>query len=283
MARFTRIFVSTLGLGAAASLHASPALAAEFSVPISFPQAEFASGYDAQEDNSEYHRWRRYRRNRVDAGDVIAGIAIIGGIAAIANAASSSKRDRERRARDYDYDNRDYRRTSDYRNRSEPRRGDSRYNGGRGIDGAVSQCVSRIERDVRVDQVDSVNRTAQGWQVTGSIYNGERFSCQIGANGKIENVSYGSSYSAQSAPLQSVVDRQHSSDRYAAAWERQERAEASQPNQGTIQASADYGEPRYTPEEAQQTPAYPGGPLPGEVAEDAAEREVRARVAQAGQ
>ena len=56
------------------------------------------------------HGWRGYRhRDRVDAGDVLAGVLIIGGIAAIASAASNSSRNR---------DYRDDRYRNDYRYRS---------------------------------------------------------------------------------------------------------------------------------------------------------------------
>ena len=46
--------------------------------------------------------WGHRHHDRVDAGDVIAGILIIGGIAAIASAASKNKRDRRDNNREYD-------------------------------------------------------------------------------------------------------------------------------------------------------------------------------------
>ncbi len=264
MTTLSKILGSSLGLTAAASMAAVPAQAAELPAPVQPLPVEAHGVFDIEEGNAEHHRYRRYRRGRVDAGDVIAGIAIIGGIAAIASAANSNKRSRNRDVR---YEDRDY----------TPRRGDSRYNAERGIDSAVSMCVSSIERDVRVDSVDNVSRSAAGWQVSGTIYNGEGFSCQINADGKIENVSYGSRYSA-AAP---VTDRQHGADRYAAAWDKVEQAESAQVQPRYQEAATTYGEPLYTKEQANQRAAYPGGPLEGETLEESAEQEVRTRVAQA--
>ena len=279
MAQSIKFLGSALGLTAALSMAATPAVAAELPRPSGHVPFEMHGVFMAEDETADNFRHRRYRRNRVDAGDVIAGVLVIGAIAAIASSASSSKRDR--RTRDDRYDNRDV------QQRSQPRRGDARFNGESGIDGAVSQCVSAIERDVRVDSVDTVNRSADGWRVTGSIYNGEGFACQINARGEIQDISYGGQFSAQSsaAPVQ---DRQWSEDRYAAAWDRVEQGETAQQTRSANasevqQASTDYGEPRYTPQQAQQQPAYPGGPLEGETLEERADEQVRTRVAQAGQ
>lgn len=275
MARIFKTSASTLGLAAAASMAATPVLAAEMpSASVQVP-VDMIGDFEAEEANAEHHRWRRHRRGRVDAGDVIGGILVLGTIAAVASAASNNKR------RDRDY----RRETRDYPRESAPRRGSSTSQGTRGIDNAVSRCVGSIERDVRVDRVDNVSRNAGGWQVNGTIYNGESFSCQIDPNGKIENIAYGSNYSAQNAAPTSAPaqDRQWSNDRYAAAWERAERSEAAQQAQSTRyeQAATTYGEPRYTPEQTQQRAAYPGGPLLNEA--EAAAPQVRTRVAQAGQ
>ncbi|MFN2100315.1 hypothetical protein [Altererythrobacter sp. MF3-039] len=93
-------------------------------------------------------------RDKIGAGEIIAGAVILGGIAAIAN---SSKRDR------YDYrDDRRYR--SDYRRGGNPRR-------------AVEKCVRAVERDARrsgyryadVTQIRDVDDTRYGWRVKGRL------------------------------------------------------------------------------------------------------------------
>ena len=145
-----------------------------------------------------------HHRNRgVDAGDVIAGVLIIGGIAAVASAATRNNRDRDR-ARypsrypdyrgDYRYPNRDYR--GDYRNRDyrgdDYRYGDrddrDGYQGAGMIDGAVETCVREVERGNReVDTVDAANREGDGWRIEGQMQGGGLFACNIGSDMRVRN------------------------------------------------------------------------------------------------
>lgn len=195
--------------------------------------------FDAQAMEANDHRRYRYRRHRgVDAGDVLAGVLVIGGIAAIANAASKNDRDRDYRDRDY--------RDRDYRYRDRDARYRDRYDGSRGIDRAVEMCVREVERDVRVDRVDSVERDGSGWQVEGRLYNGDGFACQIGPDGRIEELDIAGRDFALASPAPGAIeDRQWDARRYAEARARLDNA----PAQSVAQ------------------PAYPGGPLPGESAE----------------
>ena len=256
MAQFNR-FAVLGGLTAALAFAATPAAAAELPSAASAFNNNLPTYdvFDADALTAEHHRRWRYRgyrgyrhRNRIDAGDVLAGVLVIGGIAAIASAASNSER-RERRYRDERYrDYRDDRR--DYRDRRDTRRSSG---SGRGIDGAVDQCLTEIERDVRVDQVDSVDRTGQGWRVTGTIFNGDRFTCTIDENGRIEAVDYGAGFAAAT----SAPDNQYSDDRYRAAWANVDsnRASSSPEPQGR----------------AEQLPAYPGGPIDGDLEGEASD------------
>lgn len=97
---------------------ATPLAAASLPEPSTPTSFETAGVFDAQSVNADgYRRW--HRRDRVDAGDVIGGILVIGTIAAIASAASkASQRDRYP-DRDYRYPNRDrdYGYDRDYRSR----------------------------------------------------------------------------------------------------------------------------------------------------------------------
>ncbi|MEL6529994.1 MAG: hypothetical protein AAFQ27_08520 [Pseudomonadota bacterium] len=106
-------------------------------------------------------------KDRIDAGDVIAGAVIIGGIAALAGAFDGDKRDRyrDRRYRDRNY-NRGYRQNVRY-NRGQ-------FNGRR----AVQRCVNAAERQARrfggyrfadVTQIRDVDRTRYGFRVKGRI------------------------------------------------------------------------------------------------------------------
>lgn len=130
----------------------------------------------------------RHRDRGIDAGDVIAGAVIIGGIAALAGA---FKNDRNDRYRDRRYRDRDYR---GYNNRG--------YRNGRN---AVERCVRAAERQARrfggyqyadVTQIRDVDRTRYGFRVKGRIqvegargYNRRnfdrgRFTCKIQGNGR---------------------------------------------------------------------------------------------------
>lgn len=235
---------------AAISMTSTPASAAELPQLVSAipTHVDAVPVFDPENSQTaEHRRYRRYRYRRgPDAGDVIAGVLIIGAIAAVAD--SARKRDRDRDYRDRDYRERDYR-DRDYR------RDNARYDDGRGIDRAVRMCIDRVERDTRVETVDRVDRTARGWQVEGTIFNGDGFTCTIGEDGRIRDIDYGdrgASYDRgdneqgydDDFARSDVEDRQWDDDRYAAERERMDRG-----------ATADAGEAQ---------PAYPGGPVPGD-------------------
>lgn len=147
--------------------------------------------------------WHRGRGDGIDGGDIFAGLLVIGGIAAIAAAASKSKRDREAREderyRD-DYRPDDYR-SEDYRepapvqgygddrsapaDEAPPAAARSDY----GVDTAVDACVDEVERGDRVVQsIDGINREADGWRVGGRVSGGYGFSCVIGKDGRVKSV-----------------------------------------------------------------------------------------------
>lgn len=134
---------------------------------------------------------RGWHRDRgVDGGDVLAGILILGGIAAIASAASNAQRDREV-VRDGDYRYRpDNAPRDDYRRDSWPTdsQGSGYVRGGgvtRSIDDAVNRCVDEASRKGEVDEVYDASRSANGYRVSGTLRNGDRFSCDINGEGGV--------------------------------------------------------------------------------------------------
>ncbi len=218
---------AALGFAAAISTVATPAFAADFSLASARAAVPVAPVVGSNDQNVQGYRWDRGRyrhRHRTSVGDVLTGVLILGGIAAVASAASRNDRSRD------DYRYRDFR----------PYRGDSRYDDARGIDNAVRICVDEIERDARVESVDGVDRTGAGWQVSGVLFDGAGFTCRIGADGRIDNVDYGRGDRYEA----SAQDGQWDADRYRSA---RARIDAHVP------AVQD-----------QPIPAYPGGPLPGE-------------------
>ena len=104
----------------------------------------------------------------IDAGDVIAGALIIGGIAAIASAASN-----DRYGRGYDYRDRNYRYGYGY---GGGYRGDDYgYGNGYGSRRAVEQCVNAARREAsrygwaRVTDVTTIDRIRGGYVVRGRL------------------------------------------------------------------------------------------------------------------
>lgn len=244
MPRFISLSAA-MGIAATMAMAAAPVSATDLPVSPARGLQPAVSVLNSDDVNAD--GWRRYRhRDRIDAGDVLAGVLIIGGIAAIANAASNSSRDR---------DYRDDRYRNDYRHRSSDdrayyRRGDSRYTSGSGIDNAVNMCVGAIERDVRVGSVDSVDRDASGWLVTGTIYNGDGFSCRIDGNGRVDGISFGRGTAVPYSGA--ATDRQWDDERYRQAWARVDTG----------------GAPMAAPTAAEPQPAYPGGPIEGDLSDD---------------
>ncbi|KPP94953.1 hypothetical protein [Erythrobacter sp. HL-111] len=318
---FARRFPAIAGLAAALSLTAAPVSAAELPGNLVRPaasgsafMADFGSGaHDAGVDTAEWGRcWGRWGcrgwrgRRGVRAGDVLAGAVIVGGIAAIASAAANNRRrerdvvivERDRvRYDDRRYDDRRYddRRYDDRRyddRRYDTPRAAPRRSGASGLQGAVNMCLTEIERDVRVDGVDNVQRTAGGWAVTGTLFDGSSFLCSIGSDGRIDTIDFGG-----------FVGR---ADRAAPARERAfaaERAERAVPAEqwsdvsylrarASVEARDGFGpqpdeemrvtlvtEPRDvemafagTPADlryaGERGPAYPGAPIPGEAIPD---------------
>lgn len=131
----------------------------------------FGSGYRG-------HRGRWRHRDRVDTGDVIAGIAIIGAIAAIASSSSKNKRDRQD-------------------SRTLPQQDRAIVS----EDQAVDACANAAERQggetASVRDILAVDRTKDGWDVEGTIEQRDdwrdksgdrrRFTCAV-RMGEIDNV-----------------------------------------------------------------------------------------------
>lgn len=140
---------------------------------------------------AERHRRYRYRRNRgIDAGDVLTGILIIGGIAAITDAARDAERERERRRRDRDYDyenDRDYR-AGEYDRDYADRREADRYARSVSPSQAAEACLDEVRDLGDAQDIDLVRRAGDGWQVEGRMDDGTPYSCAIGADGSVREI-----------------------------------------------------------------------------------------------
>lgn len=280
--------LAVAGALASTTLLTTPAAAAPLSgdLALSRPAAAFdLSRPDLAAETAEWRRcrwncgWGRrggWRRDRVSAGDVILGAAIIGGVAAILSS-DNRRRDRERdvviverdryvRDRDLRDDPRDVRRDS--------ARASARGTGSAGLDNAVDMCLARIERDVRVDSIDAVERTGVGWLVTGTLFTGGPFQCRIGNSGQIDGIDFGGTrfgdagFPAAPGAPGARADGQWDEQRYASA--RTALGGTVRPDIAVQEASMQVAQaPAQAPAQARRVvtdrmPAYPGGPIPGE-------------------
>ncbi|WP_121116443.1 hypothetical protein [Croceibacterium ferulae] len=120
---------------------------------------------------------RRHRDNGIGAGEVIAGVAVLGAIAAIAGVfdGGNDRRNEPVPVRYPEQDQRGYAAGT-----------------GSGLDSAVDICVAEIEATgPRISGVDSANRTADGWFVSGALDSGAPFTCRIGNDGRVADVQVG--------------------------------------------------------------------------------------------
>jgi len=188
MARLISQLAGGAAMLSALSMAATPAAAAALPT-LSAPMAAVQASHLQAGMGVQDYEWRgrgrdRHHRDRggVDGGDILAGVLILGGIAAIASAASKSDNSRTDYPYEEPYDNRPiYNEPQGYM--------------GNGIDNAVDMCVNEIERgNDRVAAVDNAARTSDGWQVSGQMSAGGNFSCAIDNNGRIRNLDVGGGY-----------------------------------------------------------------------------------------
>lgn len=190
---------AALALAASLSMAATPVLAA--ALPVAAPaQAVAVRGVLADAPGKEvangrrggwgggWNRgWRGHRDRGIDGGDVLAGILVIGGIAAIASAANRSQQERREREAGYPetrYPDRETRGFGDDRGGA-----DARYAASRGMENAVDSCVDEVQRSDRdVYSVDEVGREDDGWRVTGRTVNDLPFDCSVDRDGRISRV-----------------------------------------------------------------------------------------------
>ena len=117
------------------------------------------------------YRGDRYDRDRdgISAGEIIAGVVVLGGLAAILSSGDNDRYDnRGYDGRNYRNDNYGYNGGYDYN-----RYGNSRQ--------AVNQCVNAVnqrssyKRGARVDQVTRVERTGKGYRIEGRVSVNDRY------------------------------------------------------------------------------------------------------------
>ena len=169
--------VTALAATAMLATSVTPAMAQGF--PGGFPGGGYGNSGRGWNDGG-----RRHHRDRgISAGDVIAGVAIIGVLAAIAGAASKSSN----------------------------RNSNDRYRGNiNSEDQAADACASRVEQrygnSARVRNIEDVQRTRDGYEVRGTVETNDRsdrddrgtqrFTCSI-RYGQVEDVRIDNGYAYQ--------------------------------------------------------------------------------------
>lgn len=223
MARSMFSIPGCTALFAALSMAATPAAAAPLPATGSPLFAKAPPGLPADQTMNWGRRHHRHD-NGIDAGDIFAGVLILGGIAAIASAASKNDRAAERYEEPYPYPD----------DRPEYRGPEYSDSWGDGINNAVNACIGQVERGSdRVASVDNAARTTDGWRISGQMGEGGTFSCWIDNDGRIRNVDLGSnSYGYDDSYSGAAADRQWNDDAYAQA-----RARAGYPDPDKLQRS----------------------------------------------
>ena len=218
MIRNTKQFCTAAAALSAVSfvLAGAPVAAADLG-GISPRQSHAAPVWSADDEVAHNHRWRRYRGGP-DAGDVLAGAIIIGGIAVIADAVRDAERDaareraedwREERRRDENWRDDDWQ-AGRYPDARPEWRGDRTYGGNRdgrdtgdtyesdGLDRAIRLCADEVERREPIASVHGARRDVRGWAVEGELARGGEWRCAVGNDGRIETIDmddrYGSDY-----------------------------------------------------------------------------------------
>ncbi|HWK42130.1 MAG TPA: hypothetical protein VNR60_09380 [Croceibacterium sp.] len=196
-------------LAALLSMMATPVAALD--LPQAGPPTVHTYDGDAgnvDRDRRDRDRHHRHGRDGISTGDVLAGVLVLGGLAAIASAASKPRETR-----------------TSY---PEPRYPDrapgyapSGNVGGQGMDRAVGMCVDAVERqEGRIGSVDGANRTGDGWQVSGELAGGQGYSCWIGNDGRVSGVEVYGDDQARSygdGAYDPANDRQWDDESYARA------------------------------------------------------------------
>ncbi|WP_338468131.1 hypothetical protein RXV95_06130 [Novosphingobium sp. ZN18A2] len=191
-------FSRAIALAVSASLVSAPALAAPIpAVPLHRAVSVDGAVWTPQSETVWHRRWHRrgwHHRDGLDGGDVLAGILLIGGIAAIASAASKSDSNRaEDRYRDPPPPQPVAPQEQGYAAPQPQAQPGPDMGAGADmadLDRAADACVDAVAGRGDVDHVYTVDPSSDGFRVSGDFTTGAPFSCKVSA-GRVDSVFYG--------------------------------------------------------------------------------------------
>jgi hypothetical protein len=193
MSRTISLVGRAAALLACTTMIATPAMARRvpLNIPLTARPAAVAAWSGDLETYNDHRRYRYRHHDGIDGGDLLGGLLVLGGIAAVAAAIDKSNSEKTR-GEDYrnprqpDYGNRDY----DYRDSRRALPPQDRYGSGRAGEfrpdearRAADACAAEAGRDGRVAGIDGVEKSGQDWRVRGSYAGGSDFSCTVDREG----------------------------------------------------------------------------------------------------
>lgn len=133
----------------------------------------------------------------IDGDDVLAGVLILGGIAAISAIASSGKNRQQPQPEETYPEPEPYREDTSYQS---PAAGNLYRSG---MAEAVDTCVAEVEAGRgTVGSVDRASRSGEGWYVAGELEGGTAYSCWIDGAGRVTDIEAGDFSASYETPAE---------------------------------------------------------------------------------
>ena len=185
---FALMSTSAVALPGAIAVRAGTPKTVPITIPLSIMPRAAAAWSPANERYEARRHWKLHRHNDgFDGGDVLVGLLVLGGIAAVAGSIDKSGyQQRERRSggdypqRPYDYRGDDWRGDEQ---REEDWRG-QQPSSSRAMDRAVEACSAEAARTGRIDEIYAVDRIDGEWRVRGDYEGGGQFTCTVDSSGR---------------------------------------------------------------------------------------------------
>ena len=179
------VLISTSALAVPASNPAKPRAAktVPITIPLSVMPVAGTAWSPADERYEARRHWKRHRHNDgIDGGDLLGGLLVLGGIAAVAAAIDKSGDEQRARRDGESYPQRAYDYRGDQVAQSEWRGRERSFADEQ--DRAVEACSAEAAGSGQVDEIHAVEWLESEWRVRGDYQGGGGFTCSVDGNGK---------------------------------------------------------------------------------------------------